>query len=300
MSQKIIERKALIISTIVNLVIAGAGIWVFAVTRIQALFLDCFFSLIGLVSSILAVIISKESRKKTKLYPDGIYFLEPLYAILKSLLTLSLLIVSVVSTSLAAYKYFAFGIGSTMNITPVLPYTISMVILCFGLGFFNKTQNKKINNISTILTAEAKSNFIDGLQSLGIGIAIFFLYSIEIDSSLGFLHYTGDFFVTVILALISLKQPVKILISSFRELTGGTTNDPAIKNNIDKVITTHLNNIIQSKRCDIFKVGMNIKVRITLPNDLSKTTVQALINARQSILDELKKTYDSIELAFAF
>lgn len=300
MAQKEIERKSLIVSSIVNCFITGAGVWVFTVTHIKALFIDCFFSLIGFISSMLAVVISKASKKRTKLYPDGIYFLEPLYAILKSLLTLTLLIISVVATSITAYEYFAHGTGSPMNIGPVLPYTTSMVILCFGLGFFNKAQNKKINNVSTILTAESKSNFIDGLQSFGVGVAIVFLYLIDVNGPLGFLHYTGDFFITVVLVLISLKQPIKVLITSFMELTNGTTNNSEIRNNINNTVNAHLDNIVQRKQCDIFKVGMHIKVRISLLNEINQDTVQKLIEARQKIIDELRKTYDSLKIDFVF
>lgn len=300
MNQKQIERKSLIVSSIANLIIAGAGAWVFAVTHIQALFLDFFFSFIAMISSMLAVVISKLSKKRTISYPDGLYFLEPLYAILKSLLTLSLLVVSVVATSTTAYAYFAHGAGNPMNIGPVLPYTISMVVLCFGLGFFNKTQNKKINNISTILNAESKSNFIDGLQSMGVGVAIVFLKLIDINSSLGFLHYTGDFFITVVLVLISLKQPMRVLIYSFMELSNGTSNNSEIRNNINNTVNAHLDDIVQKKQCDIFKVGMHIKVRISLLNEINQDTVQKLIEARQKIIDELRKTYDSLKIDFVF
>jgi divalent metal cation (Fe/Co/Zn/Cd) transporter len=300
MNQKQVERKSLILSSFINLIITGAGIWVFAVTQIQALFLDCFFSFIGLVSSILAVVISKVSKKRTRLYPDGIYFLEPLYAILKSVLTLGLLAVSVVATSEVAYQYFAFGIGETMNIEPVLPYTISMVVLCFGLSFYNNAQNKKINNISTILTAEAKSNFIDGLQSLGIGLAIIILYFIDANGALGFLHYTGDFFVTVILSIVSLKQPIKVLISSFRELSGGASDDAHVRNNVGKVIATYFDAISPNKHCTIFKIGMYINVRITLRDEIDKDFMNDLMLKRQSALNELKKIYDNIEISFIF
>lgn len=63
MNQKQIERKSLIVSSIVNFIINGAGIWVFTTTHLQALFLDFFFSLIAFVSSIFAVVISNVSKK---------------------------------------------------------------------------------------------------------------------------------------------------------------------------------------------------------------------------------------------
>lgn len=300
MNQKQIERKSLMVTSIMNFIITGLGLWVFTLTNIQALFLDFFFSLIALISTILAVVISKVSKKRTISYPDGIYYLEPLYALLKSLLTLSLLVVSVVGTSISAYEYFAYGKGSPMNIGPILPFTIAMVILCFGLGFFNQTQNKKINNISTILRAETKINFIDGFQSLGIGIAIIFLSMTDINASFGFLHYTGDFFITLVLVLISLKEPIKVLISSFKELSGGTTDDKEVKCYVNKVLSINFAGVKDKFRSDVFKVGMHIKVRISLLNEVNQDTLYELIKARQKTIEELRKTYDSFEVHLVF
>ncbi len=300
MIQKEIEKNSLIVSSIVNLMMAGAGIWVFVATGIQALFLDGVFSLIGFASAIFACIISKKSKKKTKVYPDGLYFLEPLYAILKSILTLTLLVISVISTAMVAYDYFYHGSGEAMNIGPVLPYTVCMVILCFGLSFFNRRQNKRINNISTILTAESKSNFIDGILSLGVGIAIILLKFIDINGAFGFLHYTGDFFVTTILVIISLKAPIVVLIHSFIELSNGATSDKEVENNINIVVNKHLSSITKIKQCDIFKVGMHIKVRIILPDKINQDIVWQLESAREKILGELKIKYSSLELSFNF
>lgn len=296
MIQKQVERKSLIVSSFMNLIIAGAGAWVFTVTHIQALFLDFFFSFIAMLSSVLAVIISKASKKKNASYPDGFYFLEPLYAILKSLFTLLLLVISVIGTSTTAYEYFVHGVGTPMNIGPVLPYTISMVVLCFGLGFFNRAQNKKINNISTILTAESKSNFIDGLQSMGVGVAIVILFFIDINGSLGFLHYTGDFFITIALVLMSLKQPLKVIISAFKELSGSTTDDKTIKDNIGKVLSAYIDMTSQNIRFNIYKIGMQINVRLLLSENTDQTAMQKLIETKESMLHELKTLYENINL----
>ena len=134
MNQKMIERNSLIVSTIVNVILTLSGLWIFLTTNIQALFLDFFFSFIAIISSVTAIIISRVSKKNTKHYPDGIYYLEPLYAIFKSLLILSLITFSVISTGISAYNYFAYGIGEPMNIAPVLPYSISMGTHCKSLS----------------------------------------------------------------------------------------------------------------------------------------------------------------------
>jgi predicted Co/Zn/Cd cation transporter (cation efflux family) len=300
MTQKQIETRSLIVSTIGNGIFTAAGIWVFMATRIQALFLDCFFSFIALLSTIMAVVISKTSRKTTGAYPEGLYFLEPLYAILKSLLELSLLVYSVVATAIPAYRYFAYGIGAEMNTGPVLPYVIILVVLCFSLGIYNSLQNRKIHYTSTILSAESKANFVDGLQSAGVGVGVILLSLADEKGPLGFLHYTGDFFITLILALLSLKLPIKVLISAFRELSGGTTDDKAITQTVNAVLEAHLGNGIKRKRCDICKVGMHITIRIFLPAPLRDDTIEELKRAREKILGELRLQYDSLELQFVY
>lgn len=298
--QRKVEQTSMKVCAAVNLIMAAAGIWVYSVTRIQALFLDGFFSLIGFTANIFAVVISRVSKKKTKSYPDGLYFFEPLYAILKSLITIGLLIASVIETAEVAYRYFAFGEGEPMNIAPVVPYVIAMLFLCFGLGIFNITQNKRINNVSTMLTAESRANMIDGVLSGGCGLGVLLLYFIPIDGVLGFLHYTGDFFITVILVIFSFPQPVKVLISSFKELSGGKTSDREITQTIERTVETIIKPITSDFVCQVFKIGMLVKIRIELPSMCFKTAVNELRMARSKIIDEIRKTYENVEVVYQF
>ena len=147
MNQKRIEWRSLIVSAIVNFIMAVAGIVVFAITRMQALFLDGFFSFLAFLSNIMAIIFSKVSKKKNKAYPTGMYFLEPLYGLVKAILIFVLLTSSMVEVSFTAYNYFANGVGEAINITPILPYTIAMVIMSFGLSYLTKGRTKKLTTL---------------------------------------------------------------------------------------------------------------------------------------------------------
>lgn len=293
--QKKIESKSLVTSCIVDLIMSVAGFWIFHVTHIQALFLDGFFSLIAFFSCLTALTISRISHKKTRNYPGGLYFLEPLYAIFKSLLTLFLLVFSVIDTGKVAWKYFANGIGTPLMIEPVIPYAVLMVIMCFGLGFFNKHQNRKTNNTSTILAAETRGNFVDGILSLGIGLAAVLLKMLDIDGSLGFLHYTGDFFITVILVLCSIKEPVVVLISSFRELSGGTADNKELKKTISQFVEKDLSGIVLLQKCEIYKVGMHIKVCVYIKNNIDYPKLQSV---KKNILQDICTVYENTEVVF--
>ena len=109
LTQKQIENRALIVTTVVNAIITGAGIWMYFLTDLQMMFLDGFFSLIGLLSALAAVLISKVSKRSTKHYPHGLYFLEPLYAVFKSVLLIIMMVYAVVSSAQIAFDIVNIG-----------------------------------------------------------------------------------------------------------------------------------------------------------------------------------------------
>lgn len=294
MIQKEIEHRALIFTTIMNGLITIAGLWVFLTTGIQALFLDFFFSFIALISTLSAAKISKISQKKTKNFPNGLHFLEPLYSVFKTTLVVSLLVFSVFKTAGVTYVYFTTGEGEELNLTPVLPYTIIMFVLCTSVAIFNWTQNKKINRVSTMLQTEAKMNFIDGLQSLVIGIATLLLLLADINGPFGFLYYTGDFFVTAILVLITIKQPISEIINAFHEIVGATTKDKTINNFIRPIIKEKLGD--QKYNCHIYKVGMFIRAEVILDYDIHET--KWLNVQKKEIIKAVKARYENFNLYY--
>ncbi len=300
MTQRKIEQQSMSVSAIVDLIMAFAGVGVYLMTDIHALFLDGAFSFIIFMSAITAVIVSKISRRKTSSYPDGLYFLEPLYAIIESFLTLVLLMSSLIITGIDAHNYFYNGVGKVMKIGPVLPYSLIMVVLCLGLSIFNKLQNKRINFVSTILTAESRADLVDGVLSLGTGVAVILLYFVDINGKFGFLHYTGDFFITIFLVAFSIKPPIMVLTNAFKELSSSTTEDEDLKGNIVTVLHSHLGSTAKGCDIDIFKVGMHIKIRISLNHDINNHDINKLVTKRHHILKELHSSYESVELLYMF
>ena len=296
MDQKRIEKRALIFTTFMNFLLTCAGLWVWLTTDIQALFLDFFFSFIALVSTLSATAISKISSRKTKSFPDGLHFLEPLYSVFKTLLIVTLLVFSVVKTSVTAYQYFKFGIGEPLNLTPVLPYTVTMFVLCTTIGINNTIQNKRINNVSTMLQTEAKMNFIDGLQSLVIGIATFLLLLTDVNGKFGFLYYTGDFFVTAILVVITIKQPIGEIYNAFKEIAGGVTHDREICGFINDAVAKELS--FFDYETYIYKKGMFIKVEINIKNEINEETYKLLMKKKDVILETVRLKYQNTNVEY--
>lgn len=295
MTQKQIEKRSLIVSTIVNFIMGIAGITVFFITRMHAVFLDGFFSLIAGVSTIMAIIFSKASKKKNASYPTGMFFLEPFYGIIKALLMFVLLASSTIETSMSAYQYFKFGTGETIRFSIIIPYTIIMVIMSFGLFVYNKKQNEKIKNASIMLTAEAKSNFIDGVISSGVTFLVLILLFINADGVFGFLHYTGDFFITVLLVAGFIKEPIQLFAMSIRELSGATVKDKEIKKLVRKIVLEQLQFEDLDNKFEVYKVGMHIKVVILLQENFNTEVFSKL---KSETLKEIKEHFDSVTIEY--
>lgn len=295
MNQKSIEKRSLIVSTVVNFIMAVAGVAMFIITKMQAMFLDGFFSLLAACSTILALVFSKTSKKKNAAFPTGMFFLEPLYGIIKSILMMTLLIVSMYESGSSAYIYYKTGVGETINFKLILPYAILMVVMCFSLSYFNKRQNKKIKNTSIMLTAESKSNFVDGVISGGIGLLVFILLFININGKFGFFHYYGDFIITSILVLIFVKEPIQLFIMSVREISGATVKDKEIKKLVRKIVLEELKSEDLDNKFEVYKVGMHIKIVILLDDDFD---LQVLAQIKEDALKEIKMHFDSVSIEY--
>lgn len=304
MNQKKYEQRALIVGIISNILMGGAGVWIYHITKIEALFLDAYFTLLAVLSGIVATIISKKSKNTSKSFPYGYFFLEPLYAILKSLLTFALLVYATISVTVKAMDYFLHGSGEIMNYGPVIPYEIVMVILCVALSIFYWKQNKQINNTSTILTAEAKATLIDGIMSGGIGIGILIISFISGygngENPFSFLLYTGDFFITIILVIFSIKEPIKIMKMAFIELANGIVTKDEIKAPIEKVVKTHLPSGMGLNSCHIHKIGMSFRVSIHLDIQSETINKDELLEKIMCIKEKLSREYENVSVNFIY
>ena len=100
-TQKLLERKALIVGIVINVLQVLAGMAVFFMTGLKAMFLDFSFTAISVLSGMVAVYLSSRTVRTTERFPNGMFALEPIYAICKAIFTMSLsaVIWSVTSSS---------------------------------------------------------------------------------------------------------------------------------------------------------------------------------------------------------
>lgn len=301
MNQKNIEQRSLMIGCLWLFLMGISALTAYFATHLESLFVDAYFTLITLTTALLSIVISKISTKVSTRFPNGLFVLEPLYAFFQSLLTIILLMVSLITVGGKAYQYFVYGHGHLLNIAPVIPYEIMMVILSLTLSYFYKHQNKKIHNTSTLLSAETKSAMIDGIMSAGIGAAAFFILFISKNSPLSFLLYTGDSFITVIIVLFIIRVPLRIMKNALIEISGGLTQDQGIKSFIEGSIRSHLSNDFAINDCKVYKVGMSFKACIAISSKKTHMIdTEKLAIYKNNILNDLSQKLAFINIVFVY
>ena len=299
-NHKAVERRALTVGIVVNVAQVAAGMIVFFMTGLKSMFLDFSFTAISVLSGLVAVYLSRRTVRTTERFPNGMFALEPIYAIAKAILTLSLLLYSLLDVIQVAYNYFALGQGEPIVTGPVVVYEILAVVTCLGLYLYYRARNRSIHDSSTMLTAESKSTFVDGVMSAGVGAVAVILMILPAGGPLGFLHYTGDFFITVALVIATIKEPFGVLKEAFVELVGGVHDDDETNAHVEAVAQRHLPANTEYDKTLIFKTGMNYTVDVYLAGTGDTIDVADLVECKRSLERELKRRLHIVDVDFVF
>ena len=300
MQHKQIERKALGVGIIINILMVVAGAIVFFMTGLKAMFLDTTFTVISVVSGLVATYLSSRTVRTTERFPNGMFALEPIYAICKAIFTLSLLVFSFLDVAQVAWDYFVLGVGERASFGPVVIYQILTVATCFGLLMYYRRQNARIGDSSMMLRAEAQSTLVDGMISFGIGLAAVVLVLLPAGGPLDFLHYTGDFFITTVIVILAVKEPVEVLRDAFVELVGGVHDDDETNTFVEQAAQRHLPANTEYEKTMIFKTGMNYTVDVYLAGTGQSIDVAHLVECNRSLERALKHRLHIVDVDLVF
>lgn len=297
---KSIERKALRIGIAINILMVLAGYSVFMITGLKAMFLDASFTVISVVSGIIAVILSRKSGRTSERFPRGMFALEPMYAIAKAMFTLSLLIFAVLDASSVAVEWLLYGEGEPIKAGPVLVYEIITVLMCAGLLALYKHYDARIRGASTMVQAEMNSTFIDGAISLGIGIAALAIVLLPQSAAFAWIHYTGDFWITLVIALCAIKEPVGVLKAAFIELVGGVHTDSDVQQLVEEYAVQHIPEQTEFEQVLVFKTGMNYRIDVQLRAVGTHLDVVHMLACKRTLEHELTRQLGLVDVDFAF
>jgi len=300
MQHKRIEYKALIVGIVVNVLMVIAGMVVFFISGLKAMFLDAAFTAISVLSGLVAATLSSRTVRTTERFPNGLFALEPIYAIGKAMVTMSLLIFTLIDVTQVAYDYFVFGYGFPISMGPVVIYEIATVASCAVLYVYYTRQNELINYSSTMLTAESKSTFIDGMMSLGIGVVAIVLVLLPQGTPLDFLHYTGDFFITLAIVVFTIREPIAVLRDAFVELVGGVHDNNDTNAFVEDRVQSYLPEGTELDKVLVFKMGMSYSVEVYLTGVGPTIYVNDMVYCKKALEEDLASKLHLVDVDFVF
>jgi len=236
MTNASIEKKALVVGAIINIIMAISGWLAYYFSNSQAILLDGNFSFIAFFVTLIAIRISTIKARTTETFPFGQYVYEAIFSLGKGIMIIGVLLVALIMSISRISHYLNGAQTDALNTGVILIYTVAMVVLCLILALYCRHQNKKLNNSSTILRAEYLGAKVDGFMSLAAGLALFGIGYVNIEGSFGFLHYIGDAILVILLVLLLGKGPLVLVRDSFVEMTGGVLQNKEEKMSIESIL----------------------------------------------------------------
>ena len=197
-----IERKSLGIARIFNVIMGIMGVAFAVLSQSNAIMVDGLYSLVNFISSLIAAKVSlKITLDADEKMPFGYDYYETLYITFRSLVLLGVMIISFFTLISKIITYLTGG--NVIAIKPgfIMIYTIINIILCFGLAAIHKKNYLKTKQQSEILKAEQSAATVDGMISLGAGVALIGLTFMK-GTFLDALVPIADSIVVIILVLL--------------------------------------------------------------------------------------------------
>jgi predicted Co/Zn/Cd cation transporter (cation efflux family) len=291
-----IENKALRLGIFISFIMALAGWITYYFTDSEAMLLDGNFSMISVVASIIALIISKRKHEKTKTFPFGSYVFESLFVFVKGLLILGVIIVAGVQNSIKIIDFI-----NGVNIEPVkidfiLYYVALITILCFSLFLYFRSMNKRVDFKSPILKIETQSSLVDGFLTLGIGIVFIVILLIPENSPLAFMNSIGDAIIVLVICLLFITMPLKILRDSFIEIGGGVLQDNSSKQLIEKAIEESLSPSFIKQSSYISKLGSSYFIAVFITSKSDVIHLDNIETFRKDVLNLLIPKFQNVKI----
>ena len=168
-----IEHRAMDITRWANLGMGLAGAGAAWASNSQALLIDGLFSLIGYISAVFAMRISKTAHLgPDRLRPFGHAPEEVLYATFRSLALIGLVIFGIVQAVMGITDYVINGDVEEVRLVPVAIYSTVVATLCFWLAHVHRRAWIRTGRKSDMLQLEITASVYDGIITLLAGVGL--------------------------------------------------------------------------------------------------------------------------------
>lgn len=222
------EQRSLRVGIWINLLMGSTGVLFSFLSNSDALLVDGLFSFINFGSTIIAGRISQTlARKADPEYPFGYDANETIYIMFRSLAIVGMLAFAFINAVDKVGTYLLGGSVPELHFTPILIYTIMMVVLCFGLAYWHHLNWRATGSRSNVLKTESTASVVDGLLSSGAGAALMMVTFLRGTALEGIIPIS-DAIVVMLLTAIMIFRPGKIMVDAVREMAGRSEDDATV------------------------------------------------------------------------
>ncbi|WP_196894254.1 cation diffusion facilitator family transporter [Aureivirga marina] len=288
------EQKVLRISLIAIFIIAVFGITYGVYINSEAIVFDSFFSFLTAVMTGLSLYVSKLLTKRgNNKYQYGFSHFEPVVNATNGFMMLIICIYAFVN----GVKSILDG-GNNIDIDVAIYYTIITSIASLAMYFYVKRESKIIK--SDIIHVEMKEWLIASLLT----IAIFIGFSIALiarHTEVAFIIPYIDPVVVSILAVVLVFTPIKIIITSLREIfyIAPSKLDKIVKSKMNQVIKKHEFEKFTSYVAKSGRVSF-IEIHVLVPEETRNTKPKYMDKIRDEIVEELNEYEEKLWISICF
>ena len=293
--KQVLERRALIISVIGALIMAGLGIGFSLITGSNAILLDGVFSLIGFAAGLMALRISRlVQQPDDEHYQFGYGSFEAFFNLLKGI---TIAIIAVFALTDAINAILAGGREIQAGIA--LIYAVLVGIACLVVALYLRSAAKKTQ--SPLVELDAKSWTIDGLLTLAVLIAFASTMMIEKSEYAWMADYADPVIVATLVVLVIPVPYITIRDNIKQLLLGAPDQEMQIK--VHELLAPELEKIDkQDYLVRMAKIGrfLYIQIFIQLTPQSEARDINSQDTIRQRISEKLTSEFSSANVDIIF
>lgn len=283
------EKRILFYSLIACSVFVLLEIVTSILTESQSVLMDAVYDgcelIIILISLKIVPLIYKPSSEK---HPYGFNQLESVIVILKGVMMLS-----VASGLLLTNIQIFINGGKEVDYLSVALFEISIAVISFITVYILKKQNNNLN--SPMIEVEIKGWIIDGICSLGMGVA-FLLPEIIHSDLMDIISIHLDQIVTIILCICVLPYPIKLLIHTLKDIFLFAPEETTMEI-IREITENTLSDFYQNDLSyDVIRTGRKLWISIYFKPSKDCISINDLYKSQETLKLNLKKEFKNIYL----
>ncbi|WP_221074938.1 cation transporter [Agarivorans aestuarii] len=281
-----LERKTLVVSAIIALLLAIWGIAMGVYTESGAIMLDGVFNLLSSIMAFTGIRIAYlTSQNYNERFPMGYFAFEPLMVMVKGVSILVL-----VAFALSANLQTMLAGGREPQIGMMLVYVVPAVAGCLLAWYVCLRSNQK--QASNLLQAEQQGWLINSVISGAIGVALIIVLLIQ-DSSIGWIARYVDQILVIVFSLIFLKDPYLLVKNGFKELLLSAPDDAHTKPFIAALNSQSLINGFSLADAMVMKTGRRFWITLELECQQSQLALSDMVQQRQQLRALANQFYDN-------